>query len=114
MVTNGNHYTFTGLIPQQVDETDHSSSRSDMGDLEDEPEEVKNDTPQILTLEHLEKLYAFALIWCIGAFLETADRNKYSTYLVDKLNFLSLPQLEKDVRCFSITSIEKFFRSFKL
>ena len=87
-----------GLVPVQVDETeDLSASKSDQGDLDDdlldESEKVEENKP--FTNEHMSKLYVFALIWGMGAFLETADRSKYDRFLKENLTELDLPKNDR-------------------
>lgn len=83
-----------GLIPPVVEESENISSvKSEHGDLDDEiGEEVSkvDDTP-VLTPEHLQKMYVFALVWSMGAFLDNDDRNKYDAFLKDRFDTLDLP-----------------------
>ncbi|XP_057658943.1 dynein axonemal heavy chain 5 [Diorhabda carinulata] len=83
-----------GLIPkQQTVEEDISAAKSDAGDLEDEiiEDNEKIEENRIFTSEHLSKLYVFALVWSMGAFLETEDRIKYDVFIKEELGFLDLP-----------------------
>lgn len=88
-----------GLIPIQDENLeDSSASKSDQGDLDDdllteETEKVEENKP--MTPEHLAKIYVFALVWSMGAFLETADRIKYDLFLKKSLCFLDLPQNDR-------------------
>ncbi|CAH1099757.1 unnamed protein product [Psylliodes chrysocephalus] len=87
-----------GLIPKQiVSEEEISASKSDAGDLEDEiVEEVeKVEEDKVFTSEHLAKLYVFALVWGMGAYLETEDRLKYDLFFREELSFLDLPVNDK-------------------
>lgn len=80
------------MVPNQVEEEDISAAKSDMGDDDDLLEETeKVEEKKILTSEHLAKLYVFALIWGMGAYLEADDRNKYNAYIKEHLGFLDLP-----------------------
>ncbi|KAG5322537.1 DYH5 protein, partial [Pseudoatta argentina] len=58
---------------------------------EAEDEDMERDKPQPLTTEYLTRLYVFALVWGIGALLETADRQKYDKYLRENFDTLDLP-----------------------
>ncbi|KAG5316099.1 DYH5 protein, partial [Acromyrmex insinuator] len=58
---------------------------------EAEDEDLERDKPQPLTAEYLTRLYVFALVWGIGALLETADRQKYDKYLRENFDILDLP-----------------------
>jgi len=58
---------------------------------ETEDEDMERDKPQPLTAEYLTRLYVFALVWGIGALLETADRQKYDKYLRENFDTLDLP-----------------------
>ncbi|EZA60758.1 Dynein heavy chain 5, axonemal [Ooceraea biroi] len=58
---------------------------------ETEDEDAEQDKPQPLTAEYLKRLYVFALVWSIGALLETDDRQKYDRYLREKFATLDLP-----------------------
>lgn len=86
---------FVGLVPLQVEHCDTPSVvKSDQGDLDDETEEISKSESivPLLTNEHLAKLYVFALIWGMGAFLESEDRRKYDIFLKENLELLSLPK----------------------
>ncbi|KAB0801458.1 hypothetical protein PPYR_05812 [Photinus pyralis] len=84
-----------GLVPAQVEETeDVSASKSDHGDMDDDlaEETVKSAEPvELLTAEHLSKLYVFALTWGMGSLLETQDRAKFDAFLKENLQNLDLP-----------------------
>lgn len=84
-----------GLIPPVTTEVNEnvSSVKSEHGDVDDEmvDETPKIDDNLIFTPEHLSKMYVFALIWSMGAILDTDDRKKYDTFLKDKLKHLELP-----------------------
>ena len=46
--------------------------------------------------QHLEKLYVFAIMWSIGAFLELDDRNKLETFMRTNSEFkLELPKIDE-------------------
>lgn len=69
-----------------------SANKSDAGDDFDLMEETeKVEEKQIFTPEHLAKIYVFALIWGMGAYLETEDRLKYDRFMKDNLDCLDLP-----------------------
>lgn len=81
-----------GLVPNQVEEEDISAAKSDIDMDDDLLEEVeKVEEKKILTSEHLSKIYVFALVWGMGAYLETDDRLKYDAFIKDSLGFLDLP-----------------------
>ncbi|KAF5305838.1 hypothetical protein FQR65_LT07577 [Abscondita terminalis] len=82
-----------GLVPSPVDEIeDMSASKSDHGDLDDEPAEepCKNEV-ETFSEQHLRKIYVFGLTWGLGSLLETKDRVKFDHFLKDKLAELDLP-----------------------
>nr|CAI5822334.1 unnamed protein product [Callosobruchus analis] len=80
-----------GLIPNQTeDEVQAIRSEVDIDDdILEETEKIEEN--KVLTSEHLAKLYVFALIWGMGAYLETANRLKYDVFIRDNLGFLDLP-----------------------
>ncbi|XP_050507714.1 dynein axonemal heavy chain 5 [Diabrotica virgifera virgifera] len=83
-----------GLIPkQQVVEEEVSAPKSDAGDLEDEiiEESEKVEEHKVFTSEHLSKLYVFAMVWGMGAYLESDDRLKFNEFIKGELSFLDLP-----------------------
>ncbi|KAG5886924.1 hypothetical protein JTB14_034200 [Gonioctena quinquepunctata] len=82
-----------GLVPIQIVEEDISASKSDAGDLDDDllEETEKVEENKILTNEHLAKLYVFALVWGMGAYLEIEDRLKFDVFMKESLGFLDLP-----------------------
>ncbi|RZC39074.1 dynein heavy chain 5, axonemal [Asbolus verrucosus] len=87
-----------GLVPAQVEDVEDSTAKSDQGDLDDdlildESEKVEENKP--FTIEHLSKLYVFALVWGMGAFLEIEDRNKYDVFLKENLPDLDLPKNDR-------------------
>lgn len=84
-------HLISGLVPKQILETEHSA-KSEIDELEDDLDDtIKPEAVQLFTPEHLAKLYVFAMIWSMGAFLETEDRLKYDVFLKDKFDFLDLP-----------------------
>lgn len=62
---------------------------------EEETEETEEEKRQPMTAEHLKSFYVFALIWGIGALLETSDRQKYDVYLRQNFESLDLPTSEE-------------------
>ncbi|XP_015833540.2 dynein axonemal heavy chain 5 isoform X3 [Tribolium castaneum] len=88
-----------GLIPTQVENVEEvSANKSDQGDVDDdllaeEAEKVEENKP--FTIEHLAKLYVFALVWGMGAFLEMEDRVKYDLFLKQHLSQLDLPKNDR-------------------
>lgn len=62
--------------------------------MEDEPEELSKSESivPLLPNEHLSKLYVFALVWGMGAFLDTEDRMKYDIFFKENFKHLSLPK----------------------
>lgn len=79
----------------QVEHSDAPSiAKSDQGDLDDETEDISKceSIIPLLTSEHLAKLYVFALVWGMGAFLECEDRLKYDVFLKENCPELSLPK----------------------
>lgn len=83
----------------QVEHSEEASTvKSEHGDLDDETTEdiSKSEAIFILTPEHLAKLYVFALIWGMGAFLEIEDRLKYDTFFKNNLSILDLPTNDKN------------------
>lgn len=95
----------SGLAPSHVEQSnDISASRSEHGDGDDDTldEMSKAEPVPLLTPDHLGKLYVFALIWAMGAFLETEDRLKYDVFLKEQLTHLDLPKNKPknaDVSC---------------
>ncbi|CAG9857423.1 unnamed protein product [Phyllotreta striolata] len=89
-----------GLIPKQVVPAEEvSAAKSDAGDPEDEVlEEVeKQEENKIFTGEHLGKLYVFALVWGMGAYLESEDRSKYDLFVREELSaVLDIPVNNKN------------------
>nr|XP_023020662.1 dynein heavy chain 5, axonemal [Leptinotarsa decemlineata] len=86
-----------GLVPLQVVEEDISAAKSDAGDLDDDllEETEKIEENKILSNEHLAKLYVFALVWGMGAYLEADDRLKYDVFMKESLRFLDLPKNDR-------------------
>lgn len=62
---------------------------------EEENEETEEEKRQPMTAEHLKRFYVFALVWGIGALLETSDRQKYDVYLRQNFESLNLPTSEE-------------------
>ncbi|XP_033349446.1 dynein heavy chain 5, axonemal isoform X1 [Bombus vosnesenskii] len=62
---------------------------------ENDDEETEDEKRQPMTAEHLKRFYVFALVWGIGALLETSDRQKYDSYLRQNFESLDLPTSEK-------------------
>lgn len=62
---------------------------------EEENEETEEEKRQPMTAEHLKHFYVFALVWGIGALLETSDRQKYDVYLRQNFESLDLPTSEE-------------------
>ena len=87
-----------GLVPPEVP----------LEEVEDE-DDLERDKPQPMTAEHLKRLYVFALIWGIGALLETTDRTKYDEHLRTNFETLDLPTSEKypDAKVFDFLVNEK-------
>lgn len=83
-----------GLVPcqpQEVSEDSPGKSDIDVDDeLIEEADSVKEEN-RVYTSEHLERLYVFALVWSMGAMLETEDRLKFDEFLKTNLPDLSLP-----------------------
>lgn len=73
-----------GLVPPELP----------LEEVEDE-DDLERDKPQPMTTEHLKRLYVFALVWGIGALLETADRCKYDEYIRTNFESLDLPTSDK-------------------
>lgn len=72
-----------GLIPPEVSQE------------ESEDEDMEKDKPIPITAEYLTRLYVFALVWGIGALLETTDRQKYDKYLRENFDTLDLPTSDR-------------------
>ncbi|XP_066590394.1 dynein axonemal heavy chain 5 [Prorops nasuta] len=78
-----------GLVPTEI----ASEEVLDKGFGDDEDDD-QDDKPLCLSPQHLEKFYVFALVWGIGALLETADRTKYDEFLRENCSSLDLPSLD--------------------
>lgn len=73
-----------GLVPPEVPVEE-----------DEDDEDIERDKPQPMSAEHLKRFYVFALVWGLGAFLETADRLKYDEYVRTNLTEFDLPTSEK-------------------
>lgn len=51
----------------------------------------KSGTTPRVARQQLERLYVFAVVWSIGAFLEKEDRAKLDKYLTTHFSHLALP-----------------------
>ena len=83
-----------GLIPPQLEDMPDALPPSTRPVLNDEASEIEDENfSHRFSVSHLEKLYVFALVWSMGAFLDLEDRQKFNEFLYDKLSdVLSLPQ----------------------
>ncbi|XP_047354238.1 dynein axonemal heavy chain 5 isoform X2 [Vespa velutina] len=74
-----------------------------------EDDDNERDRYQPITSEHLKRLYIFALIWGMGALLETADRLKYDVYLKENFKSWDLPNSANcpDAKVFDFFVTEK-------
>lgn len=86
-----------GLIPPEISAEDG------------EDDDNERDRSQPITSEHLKRLYIFALIWGVGALLETADRLKYDVFLKENFQSWDLPNSENcpDAKIFDFFVTEK-------
>lgn len=106
-----------GLVPVYIEEVeDTSTAKSDHGELEDDPaEEIsKSEAVEMLSSEHLEKLYVFSLVWGMGALLEIKDRLKYDTFLKDRFSHLNLPKNNSknpDVRIWCFLNVKLLLKN---
>lgn len=84
-------------MPLQIEPSDElSTAKSDLDMDEELTEETeKPEERKILTSEHLAKLYVFALIWGMGAFLEVDDRRKYDVFLKETFTSLDIPKPDR-------------------
>ncbi|CAL4066409.1 unnamed protein product, partial [Meganyctiphanes norvegica] len=48
------------------------------------------------TEDHIERIFVFAMMWSIGAFLEEPDRRKFHMYLSEDYSYLNLPPCMTD------------------
>lgn len=81
-----------GLIPPQLEDMPDALPPSSRPVLNEDDTEDEN-LAHRFSVAHLEKLYVFALVWSMGAFLDLEDRQKFNEFLYDKLSdILSLPQ----------------------
>lgn len=84
-----------GVVPVAAEEESNipQSPHESLEDenLEEDKPEVKD---EVCSIEHLQRLYVFALTWGFGAFLNTSDRVKMDTYIKDKFPSLDLPEDE--------------------
>lgn len=81
-------------MPIEVEHSEEASTTKSEHDMDDDTTEdiSKSEAlPFVLTPEHLAKLYVFALIWGMGAFLENEDRLKYDLFMKENLSDLDLP-----------------------
>lgn len=56
--------------------------------LEDQPTEEKE---ELYSVEHLHRLYIFAMTWSFGALLNTEDRDKLNVFIHEKFPELDFP-----------------------
>nr|CAD7423855.1 unnamed protein product [Timema monikensis] len=85
-----------GLVPPQIDELEEAEEHPGGGEEVDQDDEAGDEGGEMaparrLSQEHLHKLYVFALIWSMGAFLDLDDRKRFDDFLRDKLSSLDLP-----------------------
>nr|CAD7590203.1 unnamed protein product [Timema genevievae] len=85
-----------GLVPPQIDELEEAEEHPGGGEEVDQDDEAGDEGGEMaparrLSEEHLHKLYVFALIWSMGAFLDLDDRKRFDDFLRDKLSSLDLP-----------------------
>nr|CAD7569561.1 unnamed protein product [Timema californicum] len=85
-----------GLVPPQIDELEEAEEHPGGSEEVDQDDEAGDEGGEMaparrLSQEHLHKLYVFALIWSMGAFLDLDDRKRFDEFLRDKLSSLDLP-----------------------
>ncbi|XP_018911445.2 dynein axonemal heavy chain 5 [Bemisia tabaci] len=81
-----------GLVPIETDT--ESAERTEEKPVEvEEDGKDKKDIVMQLSVEHLQKLYVFALVWSMGALLDLSDRKKLNEFFKDKLTVLDLPPI---------------------
>ncbi|XP_063235253.1 dynein axonemal heavy chain 5 [Bacillus rossius redtenbacheri] len=86
-----------GLVPPQSAELEEALQADDQPDEADQDEDGEGEgdeeelAARLLSPEHLHKLYVFAMIWSMGAFLDLGDRARFDAFLGDKLGALDLP-----------------------
>jgi hypothetical protein len=87
-----------GLVPTstptvtEAESTEEGGAPSPAPLEEDEEAKSEQDLCTKLSPEHLHRLYVFALVWGMGAFLELPGRVKFDLFLREKLaTLLDLP-----------------------
>ncbi|XP_049782831.1 dynein axonemal heavy chain 5 [Schistocerca cancellata] len=98
-----------GLVPVQAEEKEESVVIGVPGAAAASPAaEEEDDSSRHMEPEHLRKLYVFALVWGLGAFLSMSDRQPFDVFLRDKQAALALPPATATVFDYVVTKEGKW------